>query len=256
MYHYTPPFRNRRLPPVCWDREALPINPRHHRVNLSQLPLPSRSVRHLTPIMAVVSLLQHEGFRRNDERLIRVDPTTLAGHVMCDFSWGSFHSCLSLMDVIDSIREGCGVGYLLPGEGSNERVDTGEWAELRPSTLIGSLRFSAVEQGRIAIKTALAMGAVVAAGIGIDSRWGHPSAKAVNRAELPDPSARFRDGLALILDGWDDDLESFSFVSPPGEKWGGDGHGWLPYWYATNSIWCYELVCISDPCTKRDKGHG
>lgn len=109
-----------------------------------------------------------------------------------------------------------------------------------------TFRYSVVSQDVESIKRAIASGHPVMFGIvvfpsfihsGLDGRRGDADG-------YPHHSERTIGGHSLLLIGYDDDRQRFTFVNHWGESWGDGGFGTLPYRFVTDPDYVGDLCAI------------
>lgn len=84
----------------------------------------------------------------------------------------------------------------------------------------------------------------VAVGVGVDARWRRERYREKSVIPILSLGERITDGIALLLDGWDDRAGAFTFID--GEYSGSEvAHkGLISYSHVMNSRMCFELVGV------------
>lgn len=99
----------------------------------------------------------------------------------------------------------------------------------------------------LAYKQSLIQGCPVAVGLGVSDEWLEPRVVCSGEIRLPAHGDMIRDGITIMLCGWDDGRMAFRFVHPFGTAWGEGGYGWIPYSYVSNGQLAHEAITVQVP---------
>ena len=199
---------------------------------------------HSTTAVVVCEMVEFWGRTRGPSYLINIDVNSVIAHISNDMGYDVSDYPLAYISVVGSMQRGGEGGYRVPGEyGKVWREEAGgkhpseepefckfQWAEIDPRNTH--------------IKYVLLNRCPVGVGVGVCDTWTQTGGFDVPVALMPGANARIKDGIALCIDGWDDEASAYRFRSPRFQKWGTDDHGWIPYRYVTNPRLCTERVAI------------
>lgn len=110
-----------------------------------------------------------------------------------------------------------------------------------------ALKYQRVEQALYTMRSCLASGTPFVAGISVYESFEGDQVAATGIVPLPDQNESLLGGHAILIVGYDDAKQVFTFRNSWGTSWGNGGYGTLPYAYLTSSdlasdFWVVETV--------------
>ena len=109
-----------------------------------------------------------------------------------------------------------------------------------PHVMIG--KYAAVDQDIAALKTCLASGQAVVFGIDVYSSFPMDSTDGI--VPDPGPNDSLEGGHGILLVGYDDVTQRFTFRNSWGTGWGDKGYGYLSYDYVLNAGWSSDFWIV------------
>ena len=111
-----------------------------------------------------------------------------------------------------------------------------------------AVEYKRVNQNETELKTVLSQGFPVVFGVSVYSSFEGEDVKTTGMVPMPEKNESLLGGHAILLVGYDDEKNLYTFRNSWGTGWGKEGYGFLPYEYVTNSnlaqdFWTVKRVC-------------
>lgn len=245
MFGYVPPFRHLTLRGVNYNLESSPHLSRTYRQEPNSWPVLDSQGEVSSTCIVLSDLIRYHGAKVGLAPLATVEPVHLEMFIHESMRIRSANWPLSLAGAVSVLRGDLGTPYSTPTRFVDVEEGTERMAVDAEVVTFGRLDAHGVPPSQYTIKLAIASGYPVAIGIGITESWQDAAVGATGYVQVPRPFEPIVEGVAVTLVGWDDDKSAFLFRGVDGAAWGDEGHGWLPYFYATQPIWHHEAVVIT-----------